>query len=291
MTSKPKSWRDLLPVHPAAELFPMMSEEELRSLGEDIKKNGLREGVALLDGKLLDGRNRLEAMEAVGIKLTTGNGQIEWAKISSRNVKGTDPIAFVISKNIHRRHLTADQKRDVIAKVLKATPEKSNRQIAETVKVDHKTVAAVRAEKVATGEIPQLTKTVGKDGKARKALTKPTTKSPAFIAAADRAEARADRTAQVPDAPNALLQPDDPDDSDEVVARMIDELTGKARLTVDFIERERPAQLKPLRDGINSIFRQAIEARAPAPKINSIPTNPGKSDDDLAVPPCLMMRS
>jgi hypothetical protein len=51
MTSKPKSWRDLLPVHPAAELFPMMSEEELRALGEDIKKNGLREGVALLDGE------------------------------------------------------------------------------------------------------------------------------------------------------------------------------------------------------------------------------------------------
>src|SRR5215813_9299133 len=34
------TWRDHLPVHPAADLFPLMSEPELRELGEDIKKNG-----------------------------------------------------------------------------------------------------------------------------------------------------------------------------------------------------------------------------------------------------------
>jgi hypothetical protein len=32
-----KSWRDVLPIHPAAELFPLMSPGELRALGEDIK--------------------------------------------------------------------------------------------------------------------------------------------------------------------------------------------------------------------------------------------------------------
>ena len=37
-----KSWRDVYEVHPAAELFPMMSTEELKALGEDIKKNGSR---------------------------------------------------------------------------------------------------------------------------------------------------------------------------------------------------------------------------------------------------------
>jgi hypothetical protein len=39
--SEPKGRRDHLPVHPAADLFPLMSEPELRELGEDIKKNGL----------------------------------------------------------------------------------------------------------------------------------------------------------------------------------------------------------------------------------------------------------
>ena len=52
------------------------------------------------------------------------------------------PYAYVTSANIHRRHLTAEQKRELIAKLIEADPTKSNRQIAKTVKVDHKTVAS-----------------------------------------------------------------------------------------------------------------------------------------------------
>jgi hypothetical protein len=47
MTATTRSWRDELPVHPAAELFPMMSRDELIELGEDIKANGLRTPVVL----------------------------------------------------------------------------------------------------------------------------------------------------------------------------------------------------------------------------------------------------
>jgi hypothetical protein len=74
----------------------------------------------------------------------------------------------VISANIHRRHLTVEKKRELIGKLLKADPTKSDRAIAKTTKTDHKTVASVRARKEATGEIPQLKKTVGADGKTRK---------------------------------------------------------------------------------------------------------------------------
>jgi hypothetical protein len=76
--------------------------------------------------------------------------------------------AYIISKNIHRRHLTAEQKRNLLVELVKASPEKSNRQIAKTAKVDDKTVGAVRRELESTAEIPQLEKTVGADGKARK---------------------------------------------------------------------------------------------------------------------------
>jgi hypothetical protein len=36
------SWRDVLKIHPACELFPLMSQAELKELGEDINinKNG-----------------------------------------------------------------------------------------------------------------------------------------------------------------------------------------------------------------------------------------------------------
>src|SRR5262249_49772948 len=79
-----------------------------------------------------------------------------------------DPYAYVISANIHRRHLSVEQKRDLIAKLIKATPGKSDRQIGEMIKADHKTVGAVRAHAEATGEISPVEKRVGKDGKSRK---------------------------------------------------------------------------------------------------------------------------
>ena len=41
------SWRDVLPIHPAANLFPDMTSDELRTLGEDIVKNGLTSAIVL----------------------------------------------------------------------------------------------------------------------------------------------------------------------------------------------------------------------------------------------------
>jgi hypothetical protein len=188
-----KSWRDVLPVHPAADLFPMMSESELRALGEDIKKNGLRVAVAVFKEQkhfppvLLDGRNRLAAMEAadIGIRAESAGSDADpqvklwfrptdkdmWLPIEIVEARGDhadgNPFEYVVSANIHRRHLTGEQKRELIGKLLKATPEKSNRQIAATVKVSHVTVGAVRAEMESTGQIDQLVETVGKDRKAR----------------------------------------------------------------------------------------------------------------------------
>jgi hypothetical protein len=176
MSTARKSWRDVLPVHPAADLFPMMSADELKALGQDIKKHGLKSPIALwLSGDndevfLLDGRNRMDAMEAVGIRTLDERGGLPpfILRPSLIEKRTTDPYEYVISANIHRRHLTADQKRDLIGKLLKATPEKSNRQIAKQVKADDKTVASIRRDLEATAEIPQLEKTTGADGKARK---------------------------------------------------------------------------------------------------------------------------
>jgi ParB-like nuclease domain len=176
-----KSWRDALPVHPAADLFPLMSPDELRELGEDIKKNGLRSPVMLWRTKdqfqLLDGRNRLDAMEMVGVQVIkyADNNVLQLhptSRVANVAFPGFDPYAYVLSVNIHRRHLTTEQKREIIARVIKAQPEKSNRQIARQAKADHKSVARVRDRLQSTGEVPQLDKTTGADGKARPAKKK-----------------------------------------------------------------------------------------------------------------------
>jgi hypothetical protein len=192
-----RSWRDIA-VHPAADLFPMMPRDELIALGEDIKKNGLRNRVRVIEGPddeliLIDGRNRLEAMELVGI---LGNIEVE---VVCQNRLCSDPYDYVISANIHRRHLTADQKRDLIAKLLKATPGKSNRQIAEQVKADHKTVGSVRDNLKATGEIPQLETTTGKDGKARKQPIKRAIQPKPIALRADRRRVEQDINVESPE--------------------------------------------------------------------------------------------
>src|SRR5262249_55719558 len=73
-----RSWRDVLPVHPAAELFPLMSPDELRELGEDIKKRGLQIPILIRGDELLDGRNRLDAMELVGVPFQLTKEDFGW---------------------------------------------------------------------------------------------------------------------------------------------------------------------------------------------------------------------
>ena len=84
--------------HEYANLFPMMLEADLVRLAEDIKEKGQSDPVITLDGKILDGRNRFKACELNGITPRCE----EYA--------GDDPLGFVISHNLHRRHLTEPQR-------------------------------------------------------------------------------------------------------------------------------------------------------------------------------------
>ena len=52
--------------HEVANIFPMMSKEELEELAADIKENGLIDAIWTYDGKIIDGRNRFVACNMVG---------------------------------------------------------------------------------------------------------------------------------------------------------------------------------------------------------------------------------
>jgi hypothetical protein len=149
---------ETLKFHPLAEIFPLIEGAEFDDLVADIKANGLREDIVLFEGMILDGRNRYRACLKAGVAPAPINGD-KWID---------DPAAYVVSANIHRRHLTQEHKRKLVAKLVKAQPEKSDRQIAKDAKVHHETVGAVRRDLEATGGIRQLKKTVGADGKSRK---------------------------------------------------------------------------------------------------------------------------
>jgi ParB-like chromosome segregation protein Spo0J len=104
------------PVHPIADLFPMMDDEELAKLAADIKANGLIHPIIVdEDGPLLDGRNRSMACEIAGI---------EPAVVV---FEGDDPKAYIIASNIARRHMSKGQQAMVVAMIY-PEPAKTKRK-------------------------------------------------------------------------------------------------------------------------------------------------------------------
>jgi hypothetical protein len=83
-----------------------MQGTDFGALVEDIDTNGLREPIVLFEGLVLDGRNRLRACEIAGVPPRF----VEWDGVGS-------PLAFVVSRNLHRRHLNESQRAVIGAQV------------------------------------------------------------------------------------------------------------------------------------------------------------------------------
>jgi DNA-binding Lrp family transcriptional regulator len=93
-----------------------------------------------------------------------------------------DPYELVLSLNIHRRHLTAEQKRELVEKLVKQTPDKSDRQIAKETKTSPTTVGKIRKEAENAGDVSKLdtrTDTKGRKQPSAKPKKSPKTASPA----------------------------------------------------------------------------------------------------------------
>lgn len=129
--------------HPVSEIFPLMSDEEIETLADDIRENGLKQPLLLHpDGRLIDGRNRYLACQKAEVvptaKTWDGNG---------------DLTAFVVSLNLHRRHLNESQRAMIAAKL-------ANRKREDTLipggpqnkKLDHQIQPSSRS----VGEASQL---------------------------------------------------------------------------------------------------------------------------------------
>jgi N6-adenosine-specific RNA methylase IME4/ParB-like chromosome segregation protein Spo0J len=84
-------------IHELANLIPTMSDDEYRDLVKDIEANGLLEPITLYEGRILDGRHRYRACMEIGLLP-------EYEEYT-----GEDALQYVISKNLHRRHLTSSQ--------------------------------------------------------------------------------------------------------------------------------------------------------------------------------------
>jgi len=140
--------------HEYADLFPWIEGPAFQELKADIAKNGVLEPIVFLGDAILDGRNRYMAARELGIEYP----RVEY--------EGSDPLAFVIAKNLARRHLTESQ-RGMVAKRLETVKHGGDRKTdqdanlhvdraraAEMLNVSPRTVAT--AAKVIDKGAPEL---------------------------------------------------------------------------------------------------------------------------------------
>jgi hypothetical protein len=187
------SWRVLYGyrVHPAADVFPLLEPGNLAKLGADIKAQGLREPIEYYEDAggeqvLLDGINRITAVantEGLGDprELSAECVAHEFPD-GSFDRPGFSPQAFVIAKNIRRRHLSKQQQAELIVAVQAAARAASGkpRKVCEVSRGGRGKVDTEKAEAVAEGKKAgigkrtmeqALAKAKGKTPKPKKAKT------------------------------------------------------------------------------------------------------------------------
>ena len=164
----PIKTRTKKPVYASVLKLPVLPYEQFVALRDNIAVNGVLVPILVdSDGprrEIIDGNYRKAIADELGY---------DCPEIVQGDLTEEEKRTLARALNLARRHLTQEQKRQLVADQLHETPERSNRSLGKLLGVHHATVAAVRAEMVATGQIIQLERTVGEDGKARPAIRQP----------------------------------------------------------------------------------------------------------------------
>lgn len=141
------------------QLLPALTADELHDLRASIETHGVMVPVLIDgDGDVIDGHHRQQIADELGI---------DYPVAQRADLTETEKRTLALDLNLHRRHLSREQKREVIARSLAADPHLSNRQHAERTGASHPTVAAVRSELESTGKIYQSDERMSADGRVR----------------------------------------------------------------------------------------------------------------------------
>ena len=114
-----RSWRDVLPIHPAANKIPEASDSERRGLAGDIARHGLKVPVVLVrvaggPPQMLDGRHRLDFLEGTGIKVVGDDAGVLVQHQIVDVVDDAEAERLSLSLNAHRRHLPTVERRRLL---------------------------------------------------------------------------------------------------------------------------------------------------------------------------------
>jgi predicted HTH domain antitoxin len=110
--------------HPLCTLFPLVEGSDFEDLVEDIREHGLREPIWTLgdSGVVLDGRNRYRACVEAGVE----------PLFRAWHGAEDEAVLFVLSQNLHRRHLSTGQRAILAARVMPLLRELAAKRQVET---------------------------------------------------------------------------------------------------------------------------------------------------------------
>lgn len=150
-TSNLLSQTQELTFHPYANVFPLLEGKEREELIADVRAHGVREAIWVCGGQILDGRNRWLAAKAANVPCAT------------REYQGDDPVSFVVSLNLQRRHLDESQRALVATELASlkrganqhvGTPTLTQQRAAQLMSVSRDSV--IQARKVRQAGAPEL---------------------------------------------------------------------------------------------------------------------------------------
>lgn len=142
------------------QVMPDLTTEEYGELKADIQARGVMVPIEFdEDGNVLDGHHRLQACKELGIT--------DYPSIIREGLTEEEKRTHARKLNMARRHLTREQKQELIRQQLRETPERSDRQIAAGLGVSNPTVSSFRKKMEENGELLKFNSSIGADGKER----------------------------------------------------------------------------------------------------------------------------
>lgn len=145
----------------AFQVMPPLPDDDLAALTADITERGIVVPVVVdQHGRILDGHHRAQIATDLGIKFPTEIREV---------ADDAEALSIAFALNVHRRHLTREQRREMLAASIKAAPDKSDREHARITGTSPTTAGGVRDELEQAGQLSKLDSRRGADGRTRPA--------------------------------------------------------------------------------------------------------------------------
>ena len=240
-----------LELHPLCTLFPRLNAAEFAILRNDIATHGLRSPIVLHDGMILDGGNRYRAC-------------VE-AKVEPRfeTFSGGNLVSFVLSANLHRRHMSAGQQAAIVASATdwgKAQTHGGERKADQGATLHLETVADRAA---ASGASPRTQKTADKLAREAPELAKEVARGDKSLNQA----AKESKPSKILPRPEPAAKPEpvaDDEDHGPSLSELVDELAEENKVLLALIESAQADDLKAEAIKWRKAYERAVVAQSEA---------------------------